>query len=557
LADLIPALSKFNDPQTLLRNSKPPEFTIRVFKDLRHDFNVIDNHYDPLISLPDGRIIAIQRLFGFGRITVIGVDLSDGRLAGLGLPQADAFWNRVLGRRCDTPTPDELVQIEKQDRFNHDTGAHENALGSGPLITGSINMQGRANEGLLLALVLFVLYWLLAGPAGFGILKYYGYVRHAWLAFAACAAAFTALAWGAVTLIPKQLEIKHITFLDHIARPPNDPRSEEPQYQRATSYFSVYLPDYGNTPIAIASDSGQRDLLVSWTPPGQPQQHFPNVDRYRIDVARSPAAYSLPSRSTATQMSAHWMGGLDPNWGGLLRVDPNDPLTLKVEPAGESLTGKIINELPGQLTNVKVIWVKNNRVQRRIYAKNASNQELPWVPANLSGQMLNSGSMWAQAAWDPGTALDLGATTNAPGGGKPIPLQTNLTKRYIEPYASDSMNSVTSTIREDDRRNYIEMLSMFHQLDPPKYLRSPGVHDFSEGAAFHRELGRELDLSPWFSRPCLIIIGYLDSKCPVPIRLKGDDRPPASEGVTVLRWIYPLPVEEKVAFSEVFSDDQK
>jgi len=56
----------------------------------------------------------------------------------------------------------------------------------------------------------------------------------------------------------------------------------------------------------------------------------------------------------------------------------------------------------------------------------------------------------------------------------------------------------------------------------------------------------------------LIIIGYLDqSKCPVPLRLNNQSEPPESSGLTVVRWIYPLPLEEKVAFRDVFPEKEQ
>ena len=93
-------------------------------------------------------------------------------------------------------------------------------------------------------------------------------------------------------------------------------------------------------------------------------------------------------------------------------------------------------------------------------------------------------------------------------------------------------------------RLFIEMLSIFHQLTPPKYHR--GGNKDPKTAVLSRKLGRELDLSAWFTRPCLIIIGYLEkSLCPVPLRVDG--KTPKSEGLTVVRWIYPLPlVEEQI-----------
>jgi hypothetical protein len=59
----------------------------------------------------------------------------------------------------------------------------------------------------------------------------------------------------------------------------------------------------------------------------------------------------------------------------------------------------------------------------------------------------------------------------------------------------------------------------------------------------HREVGRELDLSTWFTRPCVIIIGELKgSPCPIPMRLDG--RELLSTGTTIVRWIYPLELNE-------------
>ena len=555
LADLLPTLSKFEKVTSLVGTRKPPEFSIRVFKDLGGTFNVIDNHYEPLVALNDGRVIAIQRPYGFGRITVIGVDLADGRLASLDLPQGDPFWNRILGRRSDTPSATEIVDTEKADRLNKAYTTHDNNLGSGPLITGKINLPGTAATGLLLAFVLFAAYWLLAGPLGFGLLKYYGQIKHAWLVFAGCAAVFTGLAWGSVGLMPRPLQVSHVTFLDHIARAPGDTRTDEPQLQRAVSYFSVHLPHYGSTPISIASLPDQRDVLMSWTPPGVNPQFFPNSDRYRIDVGHNAASCSLPSRSTTTQLCAYWMGGLDPNWGGMLRIDPNNPIAVDVDAAGnESIRGSIINELPGTLTNVKIFWVKNNRIGRHTYDQGSENA---WINSLRSGEQLNTGAFLAQGALDVGKALDLSEIGKK---GAAAGLKKNIDDRYVKPFESRDFTAAASVgVNDNERPAFFEMLSIFQQLTPPSYLRSPGSNNgYEDTVSFRRELGRELDLSAWFTRPCVIIIGYLEqSKCPVPLRLNNESEPPESSGLTVVRWIYPLPLEEKVAFRDAFPEKEQ
>ena len=557
LSDLLPVLSKYDDISQVQAPKTEPRFPIRVFRDLKGSLNVIDNLYEPLIAMKDGRVVAIQRWFGHGRITVIGIDLGDGQLAsvGSGLPQADAFWNRILGRRMDTPNPGEVNELLKNAKIGSGINqSHGNSLGSGALITGGgdggINLTGRANIGLLLAFVLFVAYWLLAGPAGFALLKAYGQVRHAWVAFAGCAALFTAIAWGSVGVVPKAIEVKHITFLDHVAQNPAKPRPGDLQFQRALSFFSVYLPQYGKTEVAIASDAEQRDLLSTWSPPGSPVLFFPNVDRYALDVARSPNKYEIPSRSTSTTMCAHWLGGVDSKWGGMLRVEQPIEVVNETE-SGPQIRGTIVNELPGTLRNVSVIWVRNNRTIRRTYDKSDGVAVAPSARGNIAS--LNTGSMWrlpATFSFDNGVALDLGKQLTIQSR-----LETSIRRDYIDPFTERDLTGTggAATMMEGTRRSYMEMLSMFHQLTPPEYIRPQSNQDYSDVVFFGRHLGRELDLSTWFSRPCLIIIGYLDdSQCPVPLRVDGDDRPPKSEGLTVVRWIYPLDLDEEIAFRDVF-----
>jgi hypothetical protein len=566
LRDLLPIMSKTQNVERFVSRREPPEFAIRVFKDPKDEFDVIDNGYEPLIALPDGRVIAVQKRVGFGRITVIGVDLADGRLASLSLPQADVFWNRVLGRRMDTPTINELQAMEKADRLAMGSYNTERNMGSGGLFTTGINMTGTAGAGLLLAFLMFVAYWLVATFSYF-TLKHYQLARHAWLAFAGTAAVFTVIAWGSVGLIPQATEVQHITILDHIAAPPGTPADHE-QFQRAFSFFSVYLPDYGFTRLALeGGDSDRRNLLLPWTPPGEQPAPFPNTDNFRVDVARDMADLALPSRSTTTQLFAQWMGGVDPDWGGLLRVDPANPLRV-VKGAGgneESLAGTIINDLPGTLKDVTIVWVKSARLRQRAYAietvdaQRGITREAEWVAGPQSGQMLNIGNI----AKLPSSGLESGASFNMASQMKfdgSTSLLVSLQQEYIDPFASRGPQITADSMNTDprDQRPFLEMMSIFHQLPPPEYIsasRSGSPSRDQDTVTFYRELGRELDLSPWFTRPCVIVLGYLEnSAMPIPLRIGDSDEAPSSTGLTMIRWIYPLPLDEEVAFPSIEPD---
>ncbi|MCH8152111.1 MAG: hypothetical protein IH830_07035 [Planctomycetes bacterium] len=544
LSELVAVLSK---SQRVLRDI---ELSIRVFKEIGGEFDAIDNHYEPLIALPDGRVIAVQRTFGFGRITILGIDLASQQLASMGLPQADAFWNRVLGRRADTPRANELLVMENADpRLLARGSGNRVTIGDGRLFEMSVSKTGEAGGGLLGAFVLFAAYLIIAGPGGFFLLKQQGYVKHSWVAFAATAGLFTAIAWGGVRIFRQHgTELRHVTFLDHVARPLSDSSFDEPQFQRATCWSSLYSPGYGDVRISIDSEPQQRDLLLSWAAPEKVAERFPNVDRYRVDVGKAPADYDIPVRATATQLYAQWLGALDPDWGGMLRVDPADPIRVEPDPATGDirLAGSITHDLPGPLTDVRVIWVGNERADWLSYARNG-DAELPWTdpPRDRGRDMLNAGHMWALSARDPwysGTPLSL--TSFVPSN--QTTLVSNIYKRYIRDYEKDTfigsgLGGSPSGMNPPRQKLFIEMLSIFHQLTPPKYHR--GGNKDPKTAVLSRKLGRELDLSAWFTRPCLIIIGYLeDSACPIPLRVDG--KAPNSDGLTVVRWIYPLPLVE-------------
>jgi hypothetical protein len=369
---------------------------------------------------------------------------------------------------------------------------------------------------------------------------------------------FTVVAWGSVGLVPRATEVQHVTVLDHIAMPPGGPVEE--QYQRATSFFSVYLPEYGFTRVALERMGDQRDLLLPWTPPGEQPAPFPNTDTFRVDVARDMAELRLPSRATTTQLYAHWMGGVDAKWGGLLRVDPANPVRVVTSADGSeaSLAGSIISELPGTLKDVTIFWIRNQRMVNRTYAReNAIERD--WITRSQSGSMTNVGygTKLPAEGVDTGGRIDLAARFLADGS---TSLGMQLGRSYVDPYSSRSQQIVSdaATVTLTDQRRFMEMMSIFHQIPPPQYIaeRSGPSSAGNDTVTFHRDLARELDLSTWFTRPCVIVVGFLEnSTLPIPLRIGSSEEAPSSTGLTMIRWVYPLPVEERIAFPHTARDE--
>lgn len=569
---LVPVLTKANGLWTGV-----PDFpvSIHVFQDLKGDFDVVDPPYEPRIALPDGRVIVVQRRFGHGLVTVIGVDLSSTQLSSVRLssgsfqmPQADAFWNRILGRRADTPLASEVKAIDESNLLIQPANLHEAAIGRADVAQGQINMSGKAGVGLLLALGLFAVYWVVAGPGGYYGLKSYKLVRHSWLAFAACAVVFTAVAWlGVWALRGRDVTVRHLTVLDIISDPSANPAdTSDPPLQHARSWMSIYLPGYGTEQIDLDSMEAQgvafpdqRDLLYSWIPPDVNVQAFPNVARYQVNVREEPDDIALPKRSTATQLKADWMGGVSAEWGGLLRSDPNNPVRVEIDNLGnEVLRGSVISDLPATLRDTTIIWVRNATPQRRRYLVSGDEEESR-VPLSQSGMMTNLGDMWRLqqgGRLNPGGVIDLGALET----GRTL-LSSNIDSRYVRPLATSAIQQVTlpgGAMSNSERWTALEMLSFFHQLTPPRYLLDAPDSRAPEVAVFNRRVGRELDLSKWFTRPCVIVMGFLDhGESPIPLRLgENGGRAPEYDdaSVTMVRWICPLPVKEEVAFRNILRE---
>jgi hypothetical protein len=99
----------------------------------------------------DGQAFAVRRPFGFGFVTVIGIDVDglDRRaLVAEGLPQADIFWNRILGRRADAPTMSEYDQLAKDKRLETRGGLVVTADG-GALVNHFVGMQSGGGPGVV------------------------------------------------------------------------------------------------------------------------------------------------------------------------------------------------------------------------------------------------------------------------------------------------------------------------------------------------------------------------------------------------------------------------
>jgi len=559
IVDLLPALSQSNQ----IAN---PSATMPVHFFLAPGKN---KAFQPLVLLPvhrvrstgfadprpnslDGKILGVTRALGHGRITVIGLDvdaLYRRALQSTGLPQADIFWNRILARRADTPTPQQFKDLENSKLFVQSAGTSID-LGGGELISPVIGMRGESAVGILGAFLLFVTYWTIAGPGGFGILKWLGRERHSWMLFVVTAIVFGASIWIIGSLVNSgRVRIQHLTVLDLIARSSSNQAADDPQLARATSWFSAFLPGYGQTTITVDAENQRRNILTGWSSPSSPSSTFPNPARIAVPLDK-PGTLQAAARATSANFEARWLGIVPSKWGKApFMPDPKRSLEQTVvagDPIKVMLTGLIEHTLPGPLHDVGIIHITPIRNPSPVADLNGVYDPSAALP--------NIGRFKVKATWQPNDPIEL-SDWLYPGGPMGIDetvgdLQNAIRVRFQTPFKQNPLrlplgqygNQLGGTITDQQRQTFLDMLGMYNMLQPPQYFGAAG----DDVIRVQRMLGRSCDISQWFTTPCLIVWGYLDAaSCPVPLEIGGVEVP--STGMVLVRVVFPLPLDERFA----------
>ena len=486
----------------------PTDTTLHVF-DVPDDAS--PDEATPLIEGPDG-VVVVRRAYGTGMVTLIGLDIGARALERVNLPRADAFWNRILGKRFETPTL-ETVQDAGATRFST-----PHLQGSQHFVDQYINLEiaksTAAGVGLLLALIVFIVYWIVAGPGGFGLLRMRGLEKHSWVWFGASIAVFATIAWlGANAIRDTKTSGKHLSFLDHVYGQP---------VQHAITWASVLLPSYGAETILLdppdMADTRQSIAVWSDSNGETAAMSFPDARSYIVDV-RQPQTITVPSRATIKQFELDWAGPR--RWGTPLPEPGWEP---RLERDG--VTGKLRHDLPGALESVTVILCRG-----QLEPDQLDNTQAPLLSAVYSEDLAKP--------WEPGAVLDL-ASVFANGERS---ADDTLLKRLLPAQRNDMARLTgggpTSLSSRDAILDY-ERLALYSLLPPPRY---GDISSLSRRPPVRRREAHNWDLGKWFTQPCLVIIGHVEGGgSPTPVYVQRGDRwqEIPMEGRTVVRWVYLL-----------------
>lgn len=497
--------------------------------------NALVHAFEPLASAgpqeamrildgPDGESVVVRRLVGNGAVTVVGMGVGTRVLSNVGLPAADVFWNRVLGWRGQVEPLTRLNDLNSVLGYSLSNRGDPTVLDRD--IESNINLIGQSLAGVVLAFAVFGLYWLVAGPGGFAVLKKAGHDRHAWVGFVAAAALFTGIAWGGATIIkPKRVEVRHVTILDHVYGQEVD---------RARSWMSILVPSYLGAEVSVGGEGLTAGIprfyeaISPWE--GRPDAalaatggSFPDARAYDVE-SRAPESLRVPTRATVKQFQVEWAGAPRIAWPTPAFTSGDGSNAITLDPVSGLPVGVLTHNLPVPLTNVQVIVVRRQQTLRRFGAGS-------WVGSDGRAVLLSPLSTWTTDAisvkplngtWDPGTPLDL------------LPM--------FESVSAASRPLAGWLDRAGGRDGITERLayaSFIHQFAPPALNQTSPL--------LQRIATHGFDLSRWFSQPCVIVLGTLEmtgrEAMPIPIGVSvgNEDRTLYAEGRTLIRWIYPLP----------------
>ncbi|MSR34615.1 MAG: hypothetical protein EXS12_07460 [Phycisphaerales bacterium] len=494
--------------------------------------------------------IVVRRSFGYGSITLIGVDidaLHHGAYANESLPQVDVFWNRILGRRADSLSANDFDRLQKNEpkRLAAVSAYDEYDCGKGDLVINAIGLQGRVASGVLATLVLFVVYWLAACPIAWWVLRKKKLQHLAWLVFVGVSLLACAAAYGLGGLISTtSMELRHLTVLDSIDEPANKLANMN-QLGRATMWMSALLPGFTTAEIAMESQENQRNILTTWASPTSVNiRRFPDSTRFDQPID-DPMRSILPARATTSDFEARWLGEVSKNWGTLPSQIADKRIKATATPGNInliSLTGSLTHHLPGALKNVILIHVSPFQFQTQQWSNSRRLTLLPSAPLANAGRMVALANDWlpnqelnvAEALYPKGAidAAQLGA------GSLTQEILNNYTRPLRQLRERDLSRQMEDVFGGNRLHMNLQMLSLYQMLQPPAYEMNPP--DAPATIRMTREIGRSLDISLWLTQPCLIVTGMLeDVKIPVPINVA--DTPAKSGGSVLVRYIIPLP----------------
>ncbi len=481
---------------------------------------------------PDLKPLIVGRRFGFGQVTLVGIDLSNPDV----LKSIDAFrlhrvWARIFNWRASKTG--ELIPNSEFDSPQTRGQYWEAKDATGQIELGNWMSQRVAREGqtgaaIGLAFVLFVIYIILTALTFPNLLKAKGWQRHSWMLFVCIVALFSMVAWGGAWVMrPATTSVSHFTVLDI---------DGNTNRVHARSWQSLLIPTFATSDVQVGSQKdglARMEVINLLASPGNDlmpdSPGYPDKRSYVFDAAQ-PSELPVPMRSTTKSLKIDFLGQISGQQEGLAKPWSMPQASLRIN--NDLPVGTITHDLPGELRDVRIIYCPGGaQMPATPGATRAQNRPIVYEYKDPTTK---------QSIWAPGTPL---ALPNARSAYSPLWVRPRLDSKqrfwrnegYLGAAMADRGFSGGSGNNSNIDRD-IPLITFFGALPPPDYEVKNGMFGMD---IYSRSLVRDLDLTHLITGRRIILIGHLrESPSPVPLTVDGKTIP--SQGWTVVRWIYDL-----------------
>jgi hypothetical protein len=454
-------------------------------------------------------------MYGLGSVTWVAQDFGDQQIISRLQDRQigwQAIWDRTMDWRNDT-----LIGMMPQQPNTWKSGTPNKPDLSKPVVAG-MELPRRGAALVALAMVLFIGYWLVAGPGSYFFLLSKRKAYYSWVAFALCAVGATALTAAVVKLVlrgPPQLQ--HVTFI----------RINPQREAVAQSQFGLYIPRDGAQHIELTDFAPKRfSYLIPY--PIHPEHladsaDFPAYKEYEVSMrdrnSAEPPAVDAPYRSTLKKFAARWIGQTEGGIDG------------KAQLIDGRLTGKLVNNTGQDLQSVFLI-----------YARDA---QMPYVTLQRDDEVISlKDGTDGKGAWPNGATIDLGDIYPKLGfvgmdsaRSSPFGVRGLLNRQWMETWSEDFRSALGPSDRLTNMDRAALMMTVFDRLKPGEFAKDG---ERQERYDLIRRAGRGFDASHVVSAGQLLIFARSDLAAPLPFGLKVEGEQVKGEGVVYYQLDVPL-----------------
>ena len=467
--------------------------------------------------------------YGCGCVSWVAQDLGDVRLTRAVESNWPVVWNRIFDWK-DNPMNVDRVSKDAIEEY-----ADSSKLSAADSLFGQTDLAGKGFGLTALALVAFVIYWLVAGPGSYFYLVAKNRTGASWFVFAATAIVFAGLSVVLVRLVLHgPSELKHLS----VARHAGDDAFH------VHSRFGLYIPNDGNQSLSLPDAApGTTSSLTAYAIPWQLMANDDSNDvgqPYTVPIPDASGSgvtsLTIPFRSTLKKFEADWSGQLNTSAGSL---------TLGGGIEGHARLNESVG-VDGHLTNA------TGQTLHDVYVA------YKWKARGNEDDQRNDDYLVYLPQWPAGATMDLNQELTKddsteshhvpfvdPGGVTPFhghKCRGRLETDWCNYWFRTSDIAVNQTM---DFHDSLIVLSLFSRIRPDRRTVEHKNEFTLTRIGAHR-----YDVSPALAAGAMVIIAHVDSPDtdgpPMPLQVNG--RLLRGTGTTLCQFV--VPVDNSVTLPE-------